>query len=84
MRLFEPALAIADGAGERAANVAEQLRFEQRLGNRRAVERDEAEHAPRAVVVNRARHDFLAGARLTGNENGAVGGRDGLEQLKYP
>ena len=38
VRLLEPALAGADGAGERAAHVAEQLRLEQRLGNRAAVD----------------------------------------------
>ena len=35
VRLLEPALPVADGAGERAAHVAEQLRLEQRLGNAR-------------------------------------------------
>ena len=43
VRLLEPALPIADRAGERAAHMAEQLGFEQRLGNRAAVERDEAD-----------------------------------------
>ena len=42
VRLLESSLPRADGAGERAAHVAEQLGFEQRLGNRAAVERDEA------------------------------------------
>ena len=39
LRLLEHALAIGDGAGERAAHVAEQLRLEQRLGDRAAVDR---------------------------------------------
>ena len=72
VRLLEPALPVADGAGERAAHVAEQLRLEQRLRNRAAVERDEPVRAPRAVVVNRARDDFLAGAGFAGDENRAV------------
>ena len=38
LRLLEPALAVGDGAGERAAHVAEELGFEQRLGNRAAVD----------------------------------------------
>ena len=42
VRLLEPALARADRAGERAAHVTEQLRLEQRLRNRAAVDRDEA------------------------------------------
>ena len=84
VRLLEASLPVADGAGERAAHVAEQLGLEQRLGNRAAVQRDEPMHAPRAVVVNRARHDFLAGAGLAGDQNRAVGRRDGLEQLEEP
>ena len=55
VRLLEASLAVADGAGERAAHVAEELGFEQRFGNRAAVERDEPVRAPRAVVVNRPR-----------------------------
>ena len=37
---LEPALLLHDGAGERAALVAEQLALEQRLGDRRAVDGD--------------------------------------------
>ena len=40
--LGEEAGAIGDRAGERAFDVAEQLALEQRLGQRRAVDRDEA------------------------------------------
>ena len=71
VRLLEPALASADGAGERAAHVAEQLGLEQRLGNRAAVERDEPLRAARAVVMDGARHDFLARAGLAGHEDRA-------------
>jgi hypothetical protein len=39
--LFEAAAAQRVGAGERALLVAEQLRFEQLLRNRRGVQRDE-------------------------------------------
>jgi hypothetical protein len=55
---------LAIGAGERAADVAEQLGFEQRLGNGAAVDGDEPLLAARAGVVNRARGQFFAGARL--------------------
>ena len=82
VRLLEPSLPVADGAGERAAHVAEELRLEQRFGNRAAVERDEPMRAARAVVVDRARDDLLAGAGLAGDENRAVGRGDGLEQLE--
>ena len=64
VRLLESALARADGAGERAAHVTEQLGFEQRFGNRAAVERDEAMGAARAVVMNGARHHFLCRSRF--------------------
>ena len=53
VRLLDPALAVGDGARERAAHVPEQLAFEQGLGNRAAVDRDEALSAPQAGVVNR-------------------------------
>ena len=63
VRLLEPSLPRADRAGERAADVAEELRLEQRFRNRAAVERDEAVGAARAAVMNRARGELLAGAR---------------------
>ena len=40
-RLLEQPGAVPVGAGERALDVAEQLRLEQRLGDRRAVLGDE-------------------------------------------
>ena len=82
VRLLEATLAVADRPGERAAHVAEEIRFEQRLGDRAAVERDEPLTAARAVVMNRARHDFLAGAGLAGDQDRAVGRRNRLEQLE--
>ena len=60
-------------AGERAADVAEQLRLEQRLGNRRAVDLDERHVALRAAVVDGARDQLLARAGLAGDEDGALG-----------
>ena len=80
-RLDQPLLVRA-GAGERALHVAEQLRFEQRLGQRAAVERDERPIAPQRIEVDGARHPFLAGARFAGDEHGAVGARDLLDQLE--
>ena len=44
---------LAVGAGEGAALVAEQLALEQRLGQRRAVERDEGAVGARAGVMDR-------------------------------
>jgi hypothetical protein len=73
VRLFEASLAVPDRASERPAYVAEELGFEEILGNRAAVERDEAVRAPRAVVMNRPRDDFLSGAGFAGDQNRAVG-----------
>src|SRR4051794_9486186 len=42
VRLLEAALPCRDRTGERAAYVAEQLGFEQRLGNGAAIDCDEA------------------------------------------
>ena len=60
VRLLDAALAVADGAGERAADVAEQLGLEQRLGNGAAVQGDERMAASRTVVMDRARDDLFA------------------------
>ena len=84
MCLLETTLTVADGAGERAAHVAEELRFEQRFRNRAAVQGDEALHAARPVLMNRSRDDFLPRASLAGDQDCAVGGGDGLEKLKKP
>ena len=82
MRLLEPALPGADGTGERAANMAEQLGLEECLRNRAAVQRDKAVRSPGAVVVNGASDDLLAGSGFSGNENRAVRPGHGLEQMK--
>ena len=82
VRLLEAPDALADGAGERAAHVPEQLRFEQRLGQRAAVDGDEALVAPRAVVVNGAGHQLLAGAGLAADQDRARRRGDRAEQLE--
>ena len=69
---------VVGRAGERAAHVAEQLRLEQRLGDRRAVHLDQRHVALRAAVVDRARHQLLAGAGLAGDEHRALGLGDQL------
>ena len=69
----EFALLCRGRAGEGAANVPEQLRLEQRLRNRRAIDLDERHVALRAAVVDRARDQFLPGAGLAGNEHRALG-----------
>jgi len=54
--------AFLAGAGKGAALVAEQLGFDQRFGNRRAIERDKRLLGTRAAVVEGLGEDFLAGA----------------------
>ena len=56
-------------AGEGALLVAEDLALDQRFGNRRAVDRDEWPRLARAQIVQRARHQFLAGAALAGDQH---------------
>src|SRR3954464_11818135 len=80
--LFEPSLPRADGAGERTADMAEQLRFEQRFRNRAAVQCDESVRAPWTVVMNCPGGEFLAGAGFARDENGTRRRGDGLEQLE--
>ncbi len=70
------------GAGERAAHVAEELRVEQRLGERAAVDGDEGPILPRRVDVDRPRDELLAGPALAGDEDGAAGRRNGLDQVE--
>src|SRR5262249_50624702 len=68
-REVEAAAARAGGAGERALHVTEQLTLEQCRWKRGAVERDERLVPRRAVVVDRARDELLAGAGLAANEH---------------
>ena len=71
--LLEPAGGAGIGAGERAAFMAEQFRFDEIARDRRHVDGDERAVAPLAVIVQRARHQFLAGAGLAGDHHGEVG-----------
>ena len=79
--LLESALTRPDGSGKRASHVAEEFGFEQRFGNRTAVDRDESMPSPWTVDVDGPRHHFLAGARLSFHENGAARGCHRFEQL---
>ena len=81
--LFELADALHRRAGEGAALVAEEFAFEQLLGDGRAVHGQERLRAAVAVMINRARHQFLARAAFAGDERGGV--RDGelADQLEH-
>ncbi len=65
VRLLELAFLAAEGAGEAAFLVTEELRFQQLLGNGGAVDADERFSAALAFAVNHAGEHFLAGAGLT-------------------
>src|SRR6185312_9847416 len=60
------------GPGERPLLVAEQLGLEQRLRDRRAVDRDERTVGPRAECMQGSREQFLARAALAFEEYGRV------------
>jgi len=61
--------------------VAEHLGFEQRLGEGGAVDRDQRFAGAAAVLVNELGDDFLAGAALSADKDGGIGGRDLAGQL---
>jgi hypothetical protein len=68
---LEQARLVVGRAGEGAAHVAEELAFEERLDDRRAVHGDEAAVAPRSDLMQRARHQLLAGPGLPRDERRA-------------
>ena len=74
--------AIGHRAGERALYVTEELGLEQRVGDRAAVHADERLLLARRQVMQRARDQLLAGARLAGDEDRGLGRRDLLHQLE--
>ncbi len=60
------------GAGEGAFLVAEELALQQVVGHRGAVDRDHRLVLPVGEVVDRPRHQLLAGAGLTQDQHGGV------------
>ena len=80
----EQALGVADGAGERAAHVAEQLAFDHALGQRAAVDGHERPAAARRGLVDRARQQLLAGAALGLDQDVALVAREVAHGLQHP
>ena len=77
-------MAQCGGAGESAFFVAEEFGFEQVARDRRGVDGDEGRVLARAVAVQRARHQFLAGAGFAVDQHRGVGGgqaADGAEDF---
>ena len=75
MRRLEAAHAVAIGASEAAARVAEELGFEETVGDRRAVDSDEGPRGTRRVGVDVLRDDIFPDAALAGDEDLGIAGR---------
>ncbi len=76
---LEEAGLVAIGAREAAAHVPEELRFEQRVGQTRAVEGDERRGGARAPLMDQSSDDFLADSGLSGDENFGIRARRAFE-----
>jgi hypothetical protein len=74
--LLQPSDLPGDGAREGAALMAEQLRFEERFRQRRAVHRHERLRGSGRALPEEPCDDLLAGPRLSGDEYGGLGGSD--------
>ena len=70
---LQQARPVAVRVGEAALDVAEQLGFEQRIGQAGAVDRDERLAGPGAAAVDQAGRDVLADAALAGDEHLGIG-----------
>ena len=79
---LELAALLLAGAGEGAFFVAEQLAFEQRLGQRRAGDRHERLLRAVAGIVDGARDQLLAGAAFALNQHRAAQAGHLLRQLQ--
>src|SRR5262245_59182029 len=77
--LLELADLLLGGARERALLVPEELRLDQRFGNRGAVHLDERLPAAQAVAMDRPRDELLADAALAEQQDRRVGGRRALD-----
>ena len=78
---FEQAGALAGRTGKGAAHVAEQFRFQQRVGEAGAVHGEEGLRGAAAEIVYGARHQFLARARFAHDQRGGIGARRLRDQL---
>ena len=81
MGLFEFADPATIGAGERAALVAEQLTFQERLRDRGAIDRQKRRVTAAAMLINRPRHEFFAGAAFAEHQHRHVLRGDAANRL---
>src|SRR5579864_752527 len=83
VRDLDPPDALADGAGERAFLVAEHFALKQSGGDGGAVQFDERPVATAAELMNGARHQLLAGAGFTLDQNRGIGRRGGPDLFEH-
>ena len=84
VRLAQQSQALAVGSGERPLDVSEQLALEQARGDRGDVDRDERAAAARAVLVQGARQQLLAGATGSDDQHRKVAGHHLVRQVQAP
>ena len=84
VRLFELPPFHRRGSGEGPALVSEQLALDQRLRNGGAVDRHERMAMARALLMYRARHQLLAGAVLSRDQQAAARGTGRRDQPAKP
>ena len=80
---LEEARLVANRAGKCASHVAEQFRFEQRFGERSAIDAHEWRGGARALIVDQADDELLAGAAFAVHEHGGVERRDTGRQFQH-
>ena len=80
---LEEARLVSDRAGKCASHMAEQFRFEQRFSERSAIDAHEWRSRPRALIVDQADDELLAGAALAIDENGGVERRDTCREFQH-
>ena len=73
IRQFEPPDLPRQRAGKGALLPAEQLALDERARNRRAVDADHDATAPRTLLVNLGRDEFLSGPRLAEQQHRRIG-----------
>ena len=79
-----PADPVAAGVGEGALHMAEQLAFEQILGDRAEIDRDQDLVGAARAAVELARDQLLAGAVLAEDEDVGLGRPGALDQRPDP
>ena len=80
---LEQAGLVPHGTGERPTHMTEELGFQQRFGQRGAVDRHERPSGTRALIVDHPHDELLAGAALAVDQDGRVQRRDPRRELEH-